>query len=264
MPEDLGKELLVESTKTVAVEAYNDTLKPALKVTGSLLALPLQIVDAALTKPKAWVAAQQYNYKRTLQLLAGKLEHTPPEKIVPPENYVAVPALQQISYCYDSSELRDMYANLPVSSMNEDKKWDVHPSYVDIIKQLAPDEAKLLKSLPRNVTLYNPLIDLQIDLGAGKGQHTVYRNYSNICDNVCDAPKNVSQYLENLCRLKLIDIPDDLYIPDEKYYFPLENSPEIMALKQEPLDEGCSYTVKKKLFHVTNYGLAFIKCCIDG
>ena len=98
MSEDLGKEMTIEAAKAVAVEGYKDTLQPALKAVGAVIALPFQAIDAALSKPKLWVAEKHYNYERTRQLLAEKLQYVPEELIVPPENYVAVPALQQIAY----------------------------------------------------------------------------------------------------------------------------------------------------------------------
>ena len=65
------------------------------------------------------------------------------DSIVSPEAYIAVPALQAISYCKNSEELRNMYANLLATSMLNDKKEDVHPSFGEIIKQLSPDEARM-------------------------------------------------------------------------------------------------------------------------
>lgn len=62
-----------------------------------------------------------------------------------PDPHIAVPALQYISYCMDNDELRDMYANLLANSMNKVVKNGVHPGFVEIIKQLSPDEARLLK-----------------------------------------------------------------------------------------------------------------------
>ena len=50
-----------------------------------------------------------------------------PEKIVEPEPYVAVPAIQAISYAMNSDELRNLYANLLAKSMIKDTKDTVHP-----------------------------------------------------------------------------------------------------------------------------------------
>jgi len=264
MPEELGKELLVESTKAVAVEAYKDTLHPGFRAVGNIIALPFQAIDAALSKPKLWVAEKQYNFERTRALLGDKLKDTPPEKIVPPENYVAIPALQQISYCFDSDELRDMYANLLAASMHEDKKWGVHPAFVDIIKQLTPDEAKLLRALPASLYAYHPVIDVQIRLGQGKGYNLIYSNYSDVANGICDCPQNICAYLENLDRLKLIELDKGTFLKNDTLYDKLKNDPTIKAILNKPLADGQSYDYQKGCFRLTSFGLSFVKMCILG
>ncbi|MBR5614154.1 MAG: DUF4393 domain-containing protein [Clostridia bacterium] len=259
MPEELGKELLVESAKAVAVEGYNDTLKPTFKSIGNIIALPFQAIDVALAKPKLWVAEKQYNFEKTRELLAYKMKDVPEEKIVSPEGYVAVPALQQISYCFDSEELRDMYANLLASSMNIDTKYNVHPSFVDIIKQLTPDEAKLLKKLSHQNGY--PLIDVVLTIKKG-GYITLVHNFTDIAENVCDCPNEIFSYLDNFERLKLIEIPYGTYFKDEKLYKELEEHSFVKQLLNKPVKENEKIEIKKGKFELTAFGKNFIKVCL--
>lgn len=60
---------------------------------------------------------------------------------------IAGPALEALKYTYDKDELRNMYLNLLTSSMNKDIKDKAHPSYVEIIRQLTPLDAKVFKRL---------------------------------------------------------------------------------------------------------------------
>jgi len=259
MPDELGKEILVESAKAVAVEGYNDTLKPALNSIGSILALPFQAVDAALAKPKLWVAEKQYNFEKTREILVRKMKDVSEEKIVPPENYVAVPALQQISYCFDSDELREMYANLLASSMNIDTKYSVHPSFVDIIKQLTPDEAKLLKKLSTNDNY--PLIDVVLRKKEGS-YITLVHNFTNVGDDVCDCQTEIFSYLDNFERLKLITIPQGVYINNDEIYKPLQEHLFIKAMLNKSVVEGDKIEIEKGKFQLTSFGKNFIKVCL--
>lgn len=259
MPDELGKEILVESAKAVVVEGYNDMLKPTLKSVGSILALPFQAVDAALEKPKMWVIEKQYNFEKTRKILAQKLKDVPEEKIVPPENYVAVPALQQISYCFDSDELREMYANLLASSMNIDTKYNVHPAFVDIIKQLTPDEAKLLKKLSAGNEY--PLIDVILRVKGG-GYLTLVHNFTNIAETVCDCPSEIFSYLDNFERLKLIAIPRGLYLDGDELYKSLEEHVYVKGLLNKPVQEDEKIEIKKGKFELTSFGKKFIKVCL--
>ena len=128
-----SKETIISVVKDLANEVYTDVAKPTLKSVGNIISLPFKAIDAALTPLKKWIDTKNYNYEQTRQLLAEKLKNVEEEKIIEPEAYVAVPALQQLSYSYDSKDLREMYANLLASSMNLEKKKFVHPAFVDII-----------------------------------------------------------------------------------------------------------------------------------
>lgn len=251
-----------EALKSVAVEMYNDMVKPAAKSAGNILAFPLRAIDVALSKPKLWLAKQEQNYEKTLVLLAHKMKNIPEDKIVAPENYIAVPALQQISYCFDSNELRDMYANLLAASMNTDTKWDVHPAYVDIIKQLTPDEAKLLKALSTNKTNY-PIIDIIIRNTKESGYTRILEKYTDIAEGICDYPQKISAYLENLNRLEIITIENGVYMVDEPVYDKLKANQSVKSILAKQLPEGRKYDFEKYLFHLTEFGRNFKKICID-
>lgn len=108
-------------------DIYDDALKPAAQESGKTLALIPRAINAALSPLRQWIAQREYNVAETEKLLAKKLENIEPEKIVSPEPYVAVPALQAISYSMNSDELRELYANLLAKSMCIDTKNSVHP-----------------------------------------------------------------------------------------------------------------------------------------
>lgn len=260
---------VIDQSSGVLEKAYDDLAHPTAKSLGNTLSLIPRTIGVWLSKWEKWVINGEESIRLTAEAVREKAERIPEEKLTEPEPYVAIPAVQQLSYCYDSEELREMYANLLVSSMNTDTKQTVHPSFVDIIKQLCPDEAKLLNSISgqsgahSKSMKYNPLIDLQVQLGSGRGHVCLLRNYTNIGENVCDAPQNISAYIENLDRLKLICILEDTHLTDSANYVPLESSPFYVAHKQVALSPGQSFTSKKKSFYVTAFGEAFIKTCIQ-
>ena len=264
MSEELGKEIAVEAAKAVAVEGYKDTLQPALKAVGSVIALPFQAIDAALAKPKLWVAEKQFNYERTHKLLAEKMRDTPEELIVPPENYVAVPALQQIAYCYDSDELRDMYANLLANSMNKVVKNGVHPGFVDIIKQLSPDEAKILKHMSSNKVL--PTISLRYSYNDGGGIDVI-KNFSNVGEIVgCENPKDIAKYFDNLIRLGLIVKGELSSLTDKTKYEPLKNHRwiQLYATDEKAKASGFDkFSFSECFVNLTNYGEDFCSICLE-
>lgn len=253
---------IIDQSSGVLEKAYDDLAHPSIKSVGNTLSLVPRTVGVWLGKWEKWVINGEESIRLTGQAVQEKAARIPEEKLTEPEAYVAIPAVQQLSYCYDSEELREMYANLLVSSMNKDTKSSVHPSFVDIIKQLTPDEAKLLQAI-KDTGGYLPLIDLQLKLGPDRGHVKVLSNYTNICNSICENPLNVSAYIENLDRLKLICILEDIHLTDKNRYVPLENDQYILAYKQAPLSEEESFNIKQKSFYVTSFGKSFIKTCIE-
>lgn len=77
--------------------------------------------------------------------LKEKISKIPEDKLVEPDIQVIAQALDAAKYCADKEELRRMYSNLISSSLNLDTIDYVHPSFANIIKQLSPQDAKLLQ-----------------------------------------------------------------------------------------------------------------------
>lgn len=262
----MGKEVLKEVAKEVAKDVYTDGAKPVVKPTGELLGLVPRAIKAALCPVEKWILRKEYNLAETEKLLEKKLENVPPELIEKPEPHIAVPAIQYISYCMDNEELREMYANLLANSMNKVVKKGVHPAFVEIIKQLSPDEAKIMKYLSNNRAI--PIIDLRAENETGQGIDiiTSFSNIGFLCG--CDYPLDIGKYFDNLLRLGLIIKPDPVaYLVGENLYKPLEEHPYITA-SVNTIEKSNSPRKKARLiksyFQVTDFGQSFCNVCINN
>lgn len=254
------KDKLIEQASGVLEKTYEDVVHPSAKSIGNTLSLVPRTVGVWLGKWEKWVINGEESIKLTASAVQEKASKIPEEKLTEPESYVAIPAIQQLSYCYDSEELREMYANLLVSSMNTDTKYQVHPSFVDIIKQLTPDEAKLLKKLSKMSGF--PLVDVRMKLPSG-GYKEVVHNFTNVSEGVCDCPSNIFAYLDNFERLKLINIQNEQHFVNDDLYKPLENHPEINKVMSQTLPDGYKNEIHKGLFELTAFGQEFIKICLN-
>ena len=247
------KDKLIEQASGVLEKTYEDVVHPSAKSIGNTLSLVPRTVGVWLGKWEKWILNGEYAIKETEVLLAEKLKHIPEDKIVEPEPYVAVPAIQQLSYSLDSEELRELYANLLASSMNADKKSDVHPAFVDIIKQLAPDEAKLLRFLSHQYVI--PLVEIRQKSSDGKGFTVLEKYHLSIPNGVLEMPQNTPVYIENLMRLQLIEIPADTHYTTESLYTPLETHIVFVDVPNESITYG------RKIINVTPFGRNFVKIC---
>ena len=253
---------VIKQSKDVLGKAYDDLAHPTAKSIGNTISFLPRTIGIWLSKWEKWIINGEESIRLTAEAVKEKAKEIPEDKLTEPEPYVAVPAIQQLSYCYDSEELRELYANLLVSSMNSDTKYKVHPAFVDIIKQMTPDEAKLLKVLPRDAIAYQPLMDVQVNLGPGKGHIALLHNFSNIGRDTCECPEQINSYLENLDRLEIITILNDIHVMDEKKYDPIRKDPYFAGFLNARVGEGMSVSEKRKSFHVTNFGLSFLNTCV--
>ena len=255
---------IIEQSEGVLQEVYKDLVSPSVKPIGTMLSFLPRTIRLGLSKWEKWIINGEESIRLTAEALREKVAKIPEEKQCEPEPFIAVPAIQQISYCYDSEALRELYATLLASSMNIDTKNDVHPSFVDIIKQLTPDEARLISQMPKVSNSYIPMVDLVVKDKGKKGKRMIARNimlpqYYDICEN----KNNMSSYIENLERLQLISIPSLQTITNEDVYQAIEDSEMVKTLKIWTLPDGMSYEIDRKLFFVTDFGTKFIKCCVN-
>lgn len=261
MANDISKEI-ADKTDGVLVEVYKDALSPTIKPIGEILGFLPRTVKLALSGWEKWLINGEETIRLTAESVKEKVKAIPEDKLVEPEPYVAIPAMQQLSYCANNEDLRELYANLLVSSMNADKKWQVHPSFVDIIKQLTPDEAKLLKILLPTTLQSYPLIDIRLENTQGEG-HVLYSNFTTTGLNVLDIPTNIGLYIDNFLRLKIIEMPSRTIYADQTAYTELEQHPIVLRSLPDIHTEALKIKYAHKVFRVTNFGATFIKTVIS-
>src|SRR5262249_12995200 len=66
-------------------------------------------------------------------------------KLVTPKRTVAGPALEASRFAGGEPALREMYVNLLATSMDRDTATKAHPAFAEIIRQLTPDEARVVQ-----------------------------------------------------------------------------------------------------------------------
>ena len=199
------------------------------------------------------------------KLLEQELKDVPDENIVPPTPRIAIPALQNASIT-EESEIRELYAKLLANSMNKVLKDGVHPGYIEIIKQLSPDEAKILKIMMGKATF--PMITLRYEDGLGQGLDALV-DFSLVGELAkCENPYNTRQYFDNLERLGLIERDRGYVLKNEDRYKELENHPIVEEKKCGPFPtfDGITYnTVKlvKGKVQLSAFGHGFCSMCLS-
>lgn len=250
----------IGDTLKTAPTLYEDALQPTVQEVGKFAARIPRAINAAFSGLDKWILNKEYAIDETKKLLERKLENVDPDKIVEPEAYVAVPAIQAISYSMNSEELRNLYANLLAKAMNSDTKDMVHPSFVEIIKQISPIDSLVFKTIMERGG--NPLISLIYE-NEEKDNLTINMNITDI--NIASI-ESINISIDNLIKQSLITIPSGRYYIEENLYDQLLSSTQYKIAQQKfsSPPNGFKLTYKKGLIEKTSLGNAFYDTCVNN
>lgn len=254
-----------------SVPVYQDVVQPAAKEVGTAL----QTVAKTLHILLAPISALVWGYDKIKDFVgesvAKKLENVPTEELQSPEPHLAGPALEALRYTGYQEELREMYAKLLASSIDKKTAINAHPAFVEIIKQLSPDEARLLKHLSYNQTI--PFIDVRQEETNSNVGRWVLRFFS-LAPYIsgCVNPDLGANYLINLQRLGLLELRENYSLRDQNKsnnvlpaYQELKEHHEVKLL-QESVKAfiGQRITFAEGAIIVTKLGEQFCFACINA
>lgn len=256
-------------------EAYNDLLHPAAAAVGQTLSYPFRAVNLLLSPFQKWLIQGETRMEEMSRLVSEELKNVPQEKLTEPERYVVVPAMQAFSYSMDCDELKKMYAKLLAKSIHADEKGNVHPSYVEIIKQMSPLDAKSLEFIyqKENVPMCN--IRWQKKSPIFWKECSKFRSFSfgRDCylhlfsmDEDGYSNQEITVSFENLERLSLIEIKEQAPL-HPKYYQALNEHDLVLyyenCAKSYPGYNEREIALIAGFCRVTAFGKSFAKVCLS-
>jgi hypothetical protein len=258
---------IIDAVKGVAeaVPIYDDMVQPAAKELGKGLLTIAKTVNVALSP----LAGMVWGYEKIMDLFIPKLEerlkNVPTENIVTPKISVAGPILEALRYTGSEESLSDLYANLLATSMDKETATTAHPAFAEIIKQLTPDEARIIALFPSDP--FMPLIDIKRRVktaDSGGAYYTMLVNHSHLGNMAgCEHLDLVPAYLDNLVRLGLAEIPSGQSYISPGIYESLENSATAKSFK-ESIERSRENTCEfgRKFLEITALGKQFAKVCV--
>ena len=228
-----------------------------------------------------WIenSREKVQYKRALSLdqfkesLEKGVSQIPPENLCEPKISIIGPAMEASKYYFEEKELREMFSKLIVCSLNSSKSNMVHPSFIEIIKQLSSTDAILLKKISE----YNDFIPaigcsivmkikgLKVMGQAPQEKTSPYTVTFPLDSQVSEQDQMVS--LDNLNRLGLIQFKDLQLSGPSKYKFAKSTSlykdsqKEFDTLAKNGADPDYIH-IHRKCFGLTATGIRFCNTCI--
>lgn len=196
------------------------------------------------------------------QELSSRIRKIPANKLIEPNIQVTAQALENSKYCIESGELRKMFSNLIANSMNSDHADTAHPSYAEIIKQMSPTDARVLKTIPLNSLI--PIVDYVVD-DKSKGTHTI--RLSNV---YLSGLKGLNIFKEcasisSLTRLGLLSVDTSTCIYPTTVYGPYSETPFFKKLfddvrREDPPKKA---VIAKYYGKLTPLGQNFVRVCVQ-
>lgn len=247
----------------VAKEETGKAIGTVAKEAGKALVTVAKTVNVALAPFKVLVWGYEQIEVFVSSRVADKLQNTPKEEIVTPKLNVAGPALESLRYAGHEESLRELYANLLAASMDSLTSIEAHPGFVEILKQITPDEAKILKLFVDKRPF--PLLDVRKEFTeVSKGWQNVLTSFSTLGEEAgCENASFTPSYLDNLSRLGLIELPQDCSYTAPNVYDHLENHPTVIVHKKKLENSpNLKFNIKRRVAEATHLGRQFINICV--
>jgi hypothetical protein len=200
-----------EPSENLSVEVYKDAGKPAAEEFGRAFAPAgkelgetlTRTVHVALAPLRGLIWSYEQIGTTVIPLVAEKLKKRT-DRVVPPKAIVAAPAIEALRYAGSEPPLRDMYVNLLATAMDAKTAESAHPAFVDIIRQMTPDEAVIVSHFRRKQVF--PVYTVTASFPErSSGSYRVIPEALSIIKPEDDYRRLtlIPIYLDNLCRLQL-------------------------------------------------------------
>lgn len=221
-------------------EIYEDSFRDPSTEIGSLTTDIIKTIRL-LTLPIQFAAAYQDRIAAFIKKSIGKV---PKERRILPAPQILGPTLEGIKYEPEGQPIYEMFTELMARSMDKDRVAEAHPSYPLLIKQLSPDECKILKLLAQN------RYELHYTSQLNPDDQRFSRKMNERDDfpaNKLHFAQNLTFYMEHLSALSLSGI----------YEFK----------NQDRIDDDSGVQVGTRVFceyRLTPFGQSFVKACLTS
>lgn len=231
----VGAVIKVAAENPDARRAGGQLGRAALTVTKAInnALLPLAAVNFAFDKARTY-------FETAFEAdVAARLAEVPDEHVAEPKASVAGPALQGLAFSHEEPDLKAMYLSLLGTAMDARVAAEVHPAFVEIIRQIDAEEARLLRTvLNRPTGSALAIVELRIVVaGPQSGWRTLGRNVMNIVNLSTQEPAEIPRLpamIDNWVRLGLVSVEYGKFLLGEDAYAWVTARPEYLRFSSDP------------------------------
>jgi hypothetical protein len=216
--------------------------------------VPLAAINFAFDKARIYFSG------KFQEDIADKAQAIPQKHIVEPKASIAGPSLQGLAFAHEEPSLKEMYLNLLATAMDGRVASTAHPAFVEIIKQLDSEDARLVPiALQSPIAL--PIVQIRRNKKGG-GHNVLVQHLLKLQDSstgLAAEDPNVPAMIDNWSRLGLVEVAYDKWLSDDAHYAWVEQRPEFVRLKNEPQVDEATIEYQKGILSRTELGKRFAK-----
>lgn len=240
-------------------------------------------VGNTLLWPIKWANERTRIYfENNLKKYEKNLSEIDDQKIVEVPTEIAMPILERFTYV-SNEDISNAFINLLTAASSSETIQFAHPSFIQLIDRMSPDEAKIIKHFS-TVTAIPHLTICKYSLKPKKAEDLLDDSYKPQIDTskyftLCirknkitsvlslDFPQNINIYMDNLISMGLVNNDNDKYYSilskeideiDKDLQTEFEQSfldiPEDLRKSARKLEKG--------MYELSEFGRLFIKSCI--
>lgn len=191
--------------------------------------------------------------------MRGRIEAIPEEHRVAPQPIIAAPAMQGLAFSLDEPDLKKLYLDLLASASDDRQSGKVHPSFVEIIRQLTGDEVKLLT---KPLGTGNPIPVARVRM---KFTSESAHGWTNLRSHPLTDPETGlaveneldATYVDNWVRLGLVEVLYGKYLTREGAYDWVEDRPEFKHLQGVHTSDHAVIEAEWGILQSTDFGATF-------
>lgn len=265
---------LPESSFETPNNLYKDALHPGVQEMGTALQTITKTFNTLLLPLRALNDTVEIKYKKFITELSTKSESIPKENLRTPELATIGPALTDLAFSLDEESIRDMYMNLLLQSMDNRIKQPNLRAFTQIIKQLSPFEARLIK-LIYSANDTQPVARIRLSCLPSlrfTGQRIIGFSFATLITNLQldDATEDtIDLCLKNLLRLGLIELHTRQTVINPDAYNFIESSQTyqeaaslLHTVNKKTGEEYNQIDIEHFSFFLSSFGKSFCDICI--
>lgn len=244
---------------TIKEKVYDDLAHPGMNWAGKIIGAVGHACYASMGLPlEKWAERKERQVEELNRQIESGISRIPENRRIEPSYGTVQAIFEGLESCLDEELLQVGFVSLLCSAMDSNVATPLLKCHANILKQLCPDEAKILKAL--YVKRVQAFIDVRSCLKGTTEGVTVYQYVTDINDlSKCESPDDIPSYLVHLETLGLLQIDSLKSLVDKRRYDLLEE--KVKDVRRIIKDYGRSYDISRGMIYLTPLGKDFAKSC---